>query len=72
MALSCINGRRGPWFYEGSLDASIMELEWRVETWEWVGGWMEEHPHRIRGREDVIGCFWEGGKPEKGIDLKCK
>jgi hypothetical protein len=27
-----------------------------------VGGRMEEHPHRSRGREDVIGCFWEGGK----------
>jgi hypothetical protein len=27
-----------------------------------LGGWVEEHPHRSRGREDVIGCFWEGGK----------
>ena len=24
-----------------------------------VGGWVEEHPHRSRGREDVIGCFQE-------------
>jgi hypothetical protein len=24
-----------------------------------VGGWVEEHPHRSRGREDVIGCFWD-------------
>jgi hypothetical protein len=32
-----------------------------------VGGWVEEHPHRSREREDVIGCFWEGGKPGKRI-----
>ena len=35
-----------------------------------VGGWMEEHPHRSRGREDVIGCFQEGGKLGKGITLE--
>ena len=23
---------------------------------------VKKHPHRSRGREDVIGCFWEGGK----------
>jgi hypothetical protein len=33
-----------------------------------VGGWVEEHPHR-RGREDVIRCFWEGGKLGR---KKCK
>jgi hypothetical protein len=32
-----------------------------------VGGWVEEHPHRSRGREDMIGCFQEGGKPGKRI-----
>jgi hypothetical protein len=32
-----------------------------------VGGWVEEHPHRSRGREDVIGCFQEGEKLGKGI-----
>jgi hypothetical protein len=28
-----------------------------------VGGWVEEHPHRSRGREDGIGGFrgWVGG-----------
>jgi hypothetical protein len=32
-----------------------------------VGEWVEEHPHRSRGKKDVIGCFWKGGKPgEKG------
>ena len=31
-----------------------------------VGGWVEEHPHRSWGREDVIGCFWEGRKLGKG------
>ena len=35
-----------------------------------VGGWVEEHPHRSRGREDVIGCFQEGGKPGKGITFE--
>jgi hypothetical protein len=33
-----------------------------------VGGWVEEHLHR--GREDVIGCFPEEGKPGKGITFK--
>ena len=33
-----------------------------------VGGWVEEHPHRIRGREDVIGCFWEGGRETRRGD----
>ena len=35
-----------------------------------VGGWVEEHPHRSRGREDVIGCFQEGGKLGKGITFE--
>jgi hypothetical protein len=35
-----------------------------------VGGWVEENPHRSRGRENVIGCFWEGGKPGKGITFE--
>jgi hypothetical protein len=30
-----------------------------------VGGWVEEHTHRSRGREDVIGNFQKGGKPKK-------
>ena len=33
-----------------------------------VGGGVEEHPHRIRGREDVIGCFWEGGRETRRGD----
>jgi hypothetical protein len=33
----------------------------------WVGGCLEEHPNRSRWRKDMIGCFWEGGKPRKGI-----
>ena len=33
-------------------------------------GLVEEHPHRSRGREDVIGCFWEGGKLGKGITFE--
>jgi hypothetical protein len=35
-----------------------------------VGGCVEEHPHRSRGREDVIGCFQEGGKTGKGITFE--
>ena len=35
-----------------------------------VGGWVEEHPHRSRAREDLIGCFWEGGKLGKGITFE--
>jgi hypothetical protein len=31
---------------------------------------VEEHPHRNRGREDVIGYFWEGGKPRKRITFE--
>ena len=33
-------------------------------------GWVEEYPHRSMGREDVIGYFWERGKPGKGIRLE--
>jgi hypothetical protein len=35
-----------------------------------VGGWVEEHPHRSRGKEDGIGCFRKGGKPGKGITFE--
>ena len=35
-----------------------------------VGGWVFEHHHRGRGREDAIGCLWEGEKPGKGITLE--
>jgi hypothetical protein len=31
-----------------------------------VGGWVVEHPHRSRGREEGIGSFWEGGNWERG------
>jgi hypothetical protein len=30
-----------------------------------VGEWVEEHPHRIRGRENGIGCFQERGNWEE-------
>ena len=33
-------------------------------------GRVEEHPHRSRGREDMLGCFWKGGKPGKGITFE--
>jgi hypothetical protein len=35
-----------------------------------VGRWVEEQPHRIRGKEDVIRCFQEGGKLGKGITFE--
>jgi hypothetical protein len=35
-----------------------------------VGGWVEEHPHRSRGRKDRIGCFWEGGNTGKGVTFE--
>jgi hypothetical protein len=35
-----------------------------------VGEWVEEHPHRSRGREVVIGCFREERKPRKGITFE--
>ena len=31
-----------------------------------VGGWVEEHLHRSREREDGIGGFQEGGNWESG------
>jgi hypothetical protein len=31
---------------------------------------VEEHLHRNRGREDVIGCFQERRKPGKGITFE--
>jgi hypothetical protein len=35
-----------------------------------MGGWVEEYSHKSMGREDVIGCFWEGGKSGKGITFE--
>jgi hypothetical protein len=35
----------------------------RIESGELeVGGWVEEHLHRSRGREDGIRNVWEEGK----------
>jgi hypothetical protein len=34
-----------------------------------VGEWVEEHPHRSRGREDMIGGVWEG-ELGKGITFE--
>lgn len=36
-----------------------------------MGGWVGEHPHRGRGREDGTGSF-QGGDLERGKHLKCK
>jgi hypothetical protein len=32
--------------------------------------WVEEHPHRSRGKEDMIGCFQEGGIPGKRMTIE--
>ena len=43
--------------------------ESRAGRWEWMGGWVEEHPHRSRGREDGMGSSGRG-EPGKGITFK--
>jgi hypothetical protein len=37
-----------------------------------VGGWVKEYLHKSRWRENVIGCFQEGGKPGKRITFEIK
>jgi hypothetical protein len=54
MALSGINGREGP------MKAWGMPEQGGRSGWEWVGGWVEEHPHRRSGRRDGIGGLWRG------------
>jgi hypothetical protein len=66
MALSGINGRRGPWFYECLIDAQCRRIEGR----EVGSGWVEENPHRSKGREDGIGGFQEWEKPGKGMTFE--
>jgi hypothetical protein len=34
-----------------------------------VDGWVEEHPHRSRGRGDLIGGFREGGNQERPFEM---
>jgi hypothetical protein len=44
----------------GPMKAQVRGIEGREVG---VGGWVKEHPHRNRGREDGIGGFQgEGGK----------
>jgi hypothetical protein len=55
----------------GSMKARQMLQCRAIEVGEvGVGGWMEKHPHRSSGKEDVIGYFWEGEKPKKGITFE--
>jgi hypothetical protein len=35
-----------------------------------VSGWVVEHPHRSRGREDGMGVSRRKDKPGKGITFK--
>ena len=53
----------------GPMKAQLMPQCRGIEGRE-VGRWVEEHPHRSRGREDVIGCFQERGKLGKGITFE--
>jgi hypothetical protein len=48
-----LSGRRGLWSCDGSMP-QCREIEGGEVG---VGGWVEEHPHRSRGREDGIGGF---------------
>jgi hypothetical protein len=59
MTLSGINGRRGPWSYEGWIKPQCRGIEGRVVG---VSGWVEEHLHRSKGREDGLGGFQEAGR----------
>ena len=43
--------------------------EWQGEE-VGLGRCVREHPHRSRGREDVIRCVLEEGKPGKGITFE--
>jgi hypothetical protein len=63
MVLSYTNGRKGPWSYEGSIEGPMKN---RRQGGGSGGGWVEEHPHRSREREDGIGGFWEGGIRKRG------
>jgi hypothetical protein len=66
-ALSDINGRGDPWSYEGMMPQCRGNAS--VVRWEWVGGWVRNHPHRSRVIGDRIGGFAEW-KPEKGITFE--
>ena len=57
MALSGINRRRGPLSY-------VVECQGNEVG---VDGWVGEHLHRSRGREDGIGC--SGGETRKGDNI---
>ena len=54
--MSDINGRRGPWSYESSMP-QCRGIEGGAAG---VGGWIEEYPHRSRGREDRLGVSRKG------------
>jgi hypothetical protein len=65
MALSGINGRKGPWFCEGLMNP-CRGIEGREAG---VGGWVEEHPHRSRGRGYGVGGLPGGGETGKGDNI---
>jgi hypothetical protein len=64
MALLDINGRRGPWSWEGSMPhvGKCLGREARV------GVQVDEHLHRSREREDEIGVSG-GGETGKGDNI---
>jgi hypothetical protein len=58
MTLLDINGRTGLRLKDVRCP-SIAECQYRRTG---VGGWVREHPHRNRGREDGIGDFQRGNR----------
>ena len=59
MALSDINGS-----WEGSM-SQCRGIPGQEGMIGWVGGWVQEHPHRSREREDIIGALHRGNQ-ERG------
>jgi hypothetical protein len=54
MFMSAINGKRSPWTCEG-LMLQCREMPRQGDRSEWVGGWVGEHTHSGRGKEDQMG-----------------
>jgi hypothetical protein len=65
MALSGINGRRGPWSYEGWMpQCRVIEGRGAADV-----GWVEEYSHRRRGIGNGMGVFGRG-KSGRGITFE--
>jgi hypothetical protein len=67
--LSSINGRRGPWSYEGWIDAPVQGNQGRGGGSRWVGGGT---PSKKQGEGGWDRGFQKGGggEPGKGITFE--